>query len=109
MDSAKSCVATFTLAGAGGPTGVILTQSNKRCPVSFVLGVTSGALPITAVTWYVDGVQTISTTPGGKPTQTAAPFVFTKTLVRDGASVTANVTDSAGASAIFGPNVVTCP
>jgi hypothetical protein len=29
--------------------------------------------------------------------------------VRDGASVTANVTDSAGASAIFGPNVVACP
>jgi hypothetical protein len=109
MDSAKSCVATFTLAGSGGPTGFIVTQSNKRCPVSLVLGVTSGALPITAVTWYVDGVQTISTTPGGKPTQTTAPFVFTKTLVRDGASVTANVTDSAGASAIFGPNVVACP
>jgi hypothetical protein len=109
MDASKTCTATFTLATGNGPSGFISAQSFKRCPVSYVLAITSSPLSVATVVWYIDGVQVMSTTPGGQVTQTAAPYVLTKTLVRDGASITALVTDVAGQSSIFGPNVMACP
>ena len=108
MDSTKTCTATFTLFTGSGPTGSILAQPYKRCTVSYVLAFTS-TLTISNVVWSVDGVRTMSQNPGGQMTQTVAPFIFQKSLVKDGSSVTAVATDVAGQAATLGPTVVACP
>jgi List-Bact-rpt repeat protein len=107
MDTSKTCTATYNVSGPG-PVGVITPTPFKRCTVSYVASLSSGG-PIATVQWKVDGVNTKSSTSGVPMLQTTAPFVFTKSLVLNGALVSADVTDTGGQTSTFGPVQVSCP
>jgi hypothetical protein len=108
MDTAKTCIATYDVTSSSAPGGVITAFVVKRCSVSYILTQTSGGT-IATVDWYLNSVRTMSSNPGNVFTQTIAPFIFSKSLVRDGSALSAVATDAAGQSTIFGPVPVTCP